>query len=213
MRYPADLVPAKIGTDMVCNGHVYAPNGEPCTECVAELRIGALRREVHATGRRPSPEASPELFVRVPLGGERAPGLAGVGPHEEPRRRFRGTFDDAWERTRAPLLPEDMDPRFWNAAQLSSTTPLVGGEPIALVNLTASGRLDTTLPRVGVRARVDGREARPALDLVVVEPDEDRVALTFRVSIDVTGKLDGRMPEVRLLEKRHAPLGGRPGRR
>ncbi len=212
VRYPADLVPAKIGTDIVCNGHVYAPNGEPCTQCVAELRIGPLRREVHATGHRASPEASPEPFTRVLLGGERALGLAGVGPHEEPRRRYRGTYGDAWERMRAPLLPEDMDPRFWSAAQLTSITPLVGGEPIALVNLTASGHLETTLPRVGLRMRVDDREVRPALDLIVIEPDTDRLALTFRVSVDVTGRLDGRMPKVRIVEKRRAPLGGRAPR-
>jgi hypothetical protein len=216
VRYPADLVPSKVGTDIVCNGHVYAPEGKACTDCVAELRIGTLRREVHVTGRRPSPDAAPEAlpepFVRVPLGGERAPGLAGVGPHEEPRRRYRGTFDEVWERTCAPLLPEDMDPRFWNAAQLTSTRPLVGGEPIALVHLTPSGHLETTLPRVAVRARVDDREVRPALDLVVLEPDEDRLALTFRLSVDVTGRLDGRMPKVRLVEKRCAPLGGSPRR-
>ncbi len=209
VRYPADLVPTKIGTDIVCNGHVYAPSGEPCTACTAELRIGTLRREVHAVGPRRSPDSSPELFVRIPLGQEHAPGLAGVGPHEEPRRAFRGTFDDSWERTRAPLLPEDMDPRFWNAAQLSSARPLVGGESIVLVNLSKSGRIETTLPRVPVRVRLDDREERPALDLVVLEPDADRVTLTFRVSVDVTGRLDRRMPKVRIVEKRCAPLGRR----
>ncbi len=209
VRYPADLVPAKIGTDVVCNGHVYAPEGKPCTECVAEVRIGTVRRELHVTGRRCPPDASPEPFVRVLLGGERAPGLAGVGPHEEPRRRYRGTFDDTWERTRAPLLPEDMDVRFWNVAQLTSTTSLVGGEPIALVNLTASGHFETTLPRVAVRVRIDDREVRPALDLVVLEPDEDRLGLTFRLSVDVAGRLDGRMPKVRIVEKRRAALGER----
>jgi hypothetical protein len=135
-----------------------------------------------------------------------------LGPHEEPRRRYRGTFDEAWERTRAPLLPEDMDPRFWNGAELTSPRPLVGGEPIALIHLTPSGHLEMALPRVGLRARVDDREVRPALDLVVLEPDEDRLALTFRLSIDVTGRLDGRMPKVRLVEKRCAPLGGSPRR-
>ena len=213
VRYPADLVPAKIGTDVVCNGHVYAPSGEPCTACTAELRIGTLRREVHATGPRRSPDSSPdtspEPFVRIPLGLEHAPGLAAIGPHEEPRRGFRGTFDDAWERTRAPLLPEDMDPRFWNAAQLTSARPLVGGEAIVLVNLSKLGRIETTLPRVPVRVRLDDREERPALDLVVLEPDADRVTLTFRVSVDVTGRLDRRMPKVRIVEKRCTPLGRR----
>jgi len=207
VRYPSDLVPAKIGTDIVCNGQVHAPGGIACTDCTAELSIGALHREVRAVGPRRSPEASPEPFVRVPLGREHAPGLAALGPHDEPRRSYRGTFDEAWERTRAPLLPEDMDARFWNAAQLVSARRLVGGEPIVLVNLSPTGRIEARLPRVPLRLRVDDREVRPDLDLVVIEPDDDRVALTFRVSVDVTGRLDRRMPKVRIVEKRCALLG------
>ncbi len=209
VRYPSDLVPAKIGTDIVCHGHVFAPGAKACDACTAELSIGTLHREVRAVGARRSPEASPEPFVRVPLGRAHAPGLGAVGPNDEPRRGYRGTFDDAWERTRAPLLPEDMDARFWNAAQLVSARRLVGGEPIVLVNLSASGRIEATLPRVPLRLRVDDREVRPELDLVVIEPDEDRVTLTFRVSVDVTGRLDQRMPRIRIIEKRCVPLGRR----
>ncbi len=209
VQYPADLVPWKLGTDIVCNGHVYAPFGTACTTCDAELRVGDLCRELKATGPRRRPDADPEPFERVPLGAEHAPGLAALGPRSEVRRRYMGTFDDTWQRARAPLLPEDMDARFWNAAQLTSSRPLVGGESIVLVNLSPSGRIDTTLPRVPVRVRLDDREERPALDLVVLEPDVDRVTLTFRVSVDVTGRLDGRTPKVRIVEKRCAPLGRR----
>lgn len=207
VRYPADLVPSKIGTDIVCNGHVYAPFGLACTDCTAELRIGDLRREIRAVGPRRSPSTAPQSFVRVALGREHAPGLGALAPHEEPRRGYRGTFDEAWRRTRAPLFPEDMDGRFWNAAELTSARPLVGGELLLLVNLSASGTLESVLPRVPVRVRLDQREVRPALDLVVLEPDDDRVTLTFRASVDVTGRLDRRMPSVRIVEKRAAPLG------
>lgn len=212
VRYPADLVPAKLGTDIVCNGHVYAPGGKPSAACDAELRVDDLRRVVRATGPRCAPDAEPEPFTKVPLGFEHAPGLAALGAQCEPRRSYRGTFDDAWQRERAPLLPKDMDARFWNAAQLTSARPLLGGERVVLMNLTPVGRMETALPRVGVRVRIDDRERRPALDLVVLEPDADRVTLTFRVSVDVTGRLDGRMPKVRIVEKRCVPLGGRARR-
>ena len=39
----------------------------------------------------------------------------------------------------------------------------------------------------------------------------ERVTLTFRVSVDVAGRLDGRTPKVRIVEKRCAPLGRRIG--
>lgn len=266
VRYPADLVPSKEGTDIVCHGSVFAPGGEPVSSCRAELRVGDVRAAVRAFGRRwwrrdgsawrisdPEPlrsvalgmerafggrgdprnpaglgvfeEASGPLGVELPQletdeeamwikapGDRPAPaGFAAVAPHWEPRRSYRGTYGEAWERERAPLLPVDMAARFWNAGQVTSARPLVGGEPIELVNLTAAGRLERELPRVGVRAVIDGQEVRPALDLVVLEPDIDRVSLTFRVAVDVTGRLDGRTPKVHIIEKRRMPLGGRYG--
>jgi hypothetical protein len=266
VRYPADLVPSKRGTDVVCNGAVHAPGGAAVASCAAELRIGDVRAAVRAFGRRTWRRAGdgwrlsePEPFRAVALGMESAfggrgdgrnpvgrgyvaPGEAGgaegrelpsleraaeserirspddrpapagfaaVSARWEPRRSFAGSFGEAWRRTRAPLLPEDMDARFWNAAQLTSARELVGGEPVELVNLTPGGRMEARLPRVPVRVRVEDRDVRPALDLVLLEPEADRVALTLRVSIDVTGRLDGRLPKVRIMEKRIAPLGRR----
>jgi hypothetical protein len=266
-RYPADVVPYKQGTDVVCHGTVHAPGGTPTPTCAAELRIGEVRAAVRAFGRRCWQRAKdgkwqisePEPFRTLALGMEGAyggrgdrrnplglgffgggdpdgrelprlehetdaeriatpedrptpAGFAALPPQWEPRKSFAGTYGDAWARERAPLLPEDMDVRFWNAAQVTSARPLVGGEPIVLVNLTPAGRMETRLPRVPVRVRLDDHEVRPALDLVVLEPEADRIALTFRVAVDVTGKLDGRMPKVRIVEKRCAPLGRRAER-
>jgi len=42
--------------------------------------------------------------------------LAPVPRHWEPRRKLGGTYDEAWETTRAPLLPEDLDPAYWQEA-------------------------------------------------------------------------------------------------
>lgn len=266
VRYPSDLVPEKNGTDIVCNGSVYAPGGQPAPSCSAELQVGDVRAAVWAFGRRRWERvgdgwriSEPEPFrvlalgmenafggrgdLRNPMGrgyfdrtrcgspeglelphlereaeGEqvRSPGdrpavagFAAVAPHWEPRRSLAGTYGETWKRTRAPLMPDDMNVRFWNAAQLVSARALVGGESIVLRNLTPSGRLETVLPRVPVRVRIDDREVRPALDLVVLEPDEDRIALTFRMSIDVTGRLGRQMPKVRIVEKRRLPLGER----
>lgn len=83
--YPADMVPDKRGTDIVCNGAVHAPGGEPVPSCMAELRIGEVRARVRAFGRRRWERAKggawrlsePEPFRSVSLGMESAYGGRG----------------------------------------------------------------------------------------------------------------------------------------
>ena len=109
-----------------------------------------------------------------------APPPAGVGPIGrgwEPRRRYAGTYDDAWRDHRAPLLPEDFDERFNLCASpgLVATPPLAGGEPVRLLNLTpGGGALSFDLPRVAleIEIRVKGREPavrRPYPDTVLID--------------------------------------------
>jgi hypothetical protein len=43
-------------------------------------------------------------------------GLGAVSPHWMPRRGYAGTFDDAWLRSRMPLMPADFDVRHHNVA-------------------------------------------------------------------------------------------------
>jgi hypothetical protein len=81
VRYEADLVPPKPGTDVIVNGHAYAPGGRPATRVVVALGVGQRRKilEVHGDrtwqrdilGDVPSP---PLPFVRMPLVYERAYG-------------------------------------------------------------------------------------------------------------------------------------------
>ena len=57
-------------------------------------------------------------------------GFGFTAAHWLPRRAFAGTYDEAWQQNRAPYLPEDFDPRFFNAAHpdLIFDRHLVGGE-------------------------------------------------------------------------------------
>ena len=43
-------------------------------------------------------------------------GFGPLAPDWEPRRSFVGTYDEAWQKNRAPYLPNDFNPRFFNAA-------------------------------------------------------------------------------------------------
>ena len=106
-----------------------------------------------------------------------------------PRRKYAGTYDDAWQRRRAPYLPADFDPRFFQLAPPEQVAPgyLVGGETVEVVGATAEGVLRFSLPRYAVEVTylVDGSpQSRPAhLDTVLVQPDLRRVLLTWRAAL------------------------------
>jgi len=121
-----------------------------------------------------------------------APAPAGFGPiapHWQPRQSFAGTYDAQWMAERAPYLPSDFDARFCQIAPVGLATAghLQGGEAVALRGVTPDGLLQFTLPRLGVEVNyvVDsGEERRPALlDTVILEPDERRVLLVWRASL------------------------------
>lgn len=122
---------------------------------------------------------------------ERPPpaGFGFIARHWAPRRALAGTYDDAWQRDRCPLLPTDFDPRCHAAASegLRADAFLGGGEPVVVVNATPAGRLEFALPThaLGITASVAGErvEQPMRLDTVVIEPDEARVALTWRAAL------------------------------
>ena len=108
-----------------------------------------------------------------------------------PRRQLMGTYDAKWQATRNPLLPADYDDRANNAASagLVCAGHLQGGEPVELINLSPSGRLQFTVPRQGVRVETSMRNEPgqhvAALDTMIIEPDERQVTLSWRVAIPI----------------------------
>ncbi len=104
-------------------------------------------------------------------------GLGAIGRHWEPRRRYLGTFDAAWRKQRAPLMPLDHDDRANLCASpgLTAVPPLRGGEDVALLNLTPGGGTTSfRLPGVSVEVtlKVKGRDPEvlvPYLDTVLLD--------------------------------------------
>lgn len=115
--------------------------------------------------------------------------FAPVAPHWLPRRAWAGTYDDAWRDGRAPYLPDDFDPRFFQLAPegLVASGFLAGGEPVEVRGATPDGPLRFVLPAPGPRVayRLDrGTETPPArLETVLVEPDAGRVVLVWRAAL------------------------------
>jgi hypothetical protein len=123
-------------------------------------------------------------------------GFGYIGAHWHPRARFAGTYDDRWEKERMPLLPNDFDRRFYNAAHpaLALNGFLRGGEPVEVVNSSAQGALRFALPTAQPYATVrmrDGSTERAgmALDTVIVNTDDDQLLLIWRCSMPVKKRI------------------------
>jgi hypothetical protein len=120
------------------------------------------------------------------------PSPAGFGPvpaHWLPRRKYAGTYDEQWERDRAPYLPDDFDPRFCQIAPLGLVMPgmLQGGEIVELRGVTPSGFARFALPSISIEAQYhlpNKTETRPAsMDTVIIEPDNARLVLVWRTAL------------------------------
>lgn len=120
------------------------------------------------------------------------PSPAGVGfisPNWSPRAKLAGTFDDDWTQNQMPLLPHDFNPLFFNAAHpsLIASKFFTGEETFTLKNVTRSGLLCFQLPswEMPVTASIKGKttDYQPNLDTILIEPDDNNVYLTWRVSI------------------------------
>jgi len=118
-------------------------------------------------------------------------GFGAIGNHWQPRASFAGTYDDKWMKNRQPLLPEDFDERFFQCAPADQQAPqfLMGGEPVALLNLSPAGSLRFALPKLylGFETRFyDGsREIHKTRKLhsVILEPDFPRVSLVWHSAL------------------------------
>jgi len=109
-----------------------------------------------------------------------------VAPAWLPRRLLAGSYDDNWIQKRAPFLPHDFDPTFFNTASsgLCYGSYLQGGEPVGLKGFTPEGLVQFNVVRCSLQARVDiaGRSQPMALNIETLEldPDENRYHLVWR---------------------------------
>lgn len=130
-----------------------------------------------------------------PIGGPGEKGVtAGFGyvaPHWQPRVAYAGTYDDAWLERRAPLLPDDFDPRFQHVAPADQIVPgrLRGGEPVAVEGAGPRGALRGALPREFPVATVlfeDEEAGLPLpLDEVAVHADAGLLTLLWKGALSV----------------------------
>jgi hypothetical protein len=127
--------------------------------------------------------------------------FAPVAPHWTPRKHLAGTYDAEWQRTRAPYLPKDFQPRFFQCAPpgLIAEPFLRGGESVAISGASAAGTSRFALPNctLQVAFNLDGKvnAVAPSLDTVEFTPDSSSFTLLWR-ALQVLDKKTLRLREI-----------------
>ncbi|MBA2479298.1 MAG: DUF2169 domain-containing protein [Planctomycetes bacterium] len=114
-------------------------------------------------------------------------GFTPICAHWQPRRAFAGTYDDAWQRDRAPFVPADFDPRFLQCAPRDQIVSghLSGDEEVRISGIAPLGEYCFRLPGVSpvVTVKPSGRIAvdiPSTIQTVTLRPAKDRVVLAWR---------------------------------
>ncbi len=119
----------------------------------------------------------------------RPAGFGAVASHWSPRRELAGTYDERWAAKRRPLLPVDYDPRHLLCAPADQQAPgyLKGGDRLELTNLTPSGRLAFTIPKLSFQFDTyfgsTRKEHTSELVSVIAESEGPRLILVWQTSL------------------------------
>jgi hypothetical protein len=121
--------------------------------------------------------------------------LGPIGRAWQPRVRLAGTYDQNWIDNVFPFLPADFDELYYQAAPLEQQMDYPrGGEEVVLRNLTPEGYASFTLPRLNMPVVFYPRygeniEKAAVIDTIVIEPDLDRLTITWRTSLPLRKNL------------------------
>ncbi len=129
--------------------------------------------------------------------------FAGSAPHWQPRINFAGSYDELWQTSRAPFLPEDFDKHFFNCAHDDMIYPsfLQGGEQVEISNMHAKGNLSFQLPFVKLNAQVNmaGRDYQPEFNLetLTLMPNQLTLNMQWRAAL-VCNKQSAKVKEIKV---------------
>jgi hypothetical protein len=144
-------------------------------------------------------------------------GFSAVGRGWRPRIGFAGTYDQHWLDEVMPLLPEDFDERYFQAAPLDQqVADLDAGVRFGCLNMSPTSRFVVELPEVAVpirfffEDRVESATAVP--DTLILEPGFARIIMLARAGRPLGRKLNalreirvGSQKRTRSIDKPHYP--------
>lgn len=112
--------------------------------------------------------------------------FAPVAASWQPRLAYAGTYDEAWQKNRAPFLPLDYSSRFMNCAHPELIYPefMQGGEPVTISGMHPSGELHFTLPRVILsnKIEINGESISEGFQMesVVLDPNQLQLSIVWK---------------------------------
>jgi hypothetical protein len=164
--------------------------------------VGFARSAADLVGK-PAPQLErPGVPYRTAKDRHPPVGCGALLPHWSPRRERAGTFDDVWQATRMPLMPNDFDVRHNNVASpgLLLDPALGPGDVVSIMGMTHD-LLQFAIPPVPLvlHGRYDERTetARPVVDTLLIEPSLGRLELTMRRAFSV-GRKRSALRELRI---------------
>lgn len=137
----------------------------------------------------------PRCLLNDPYKKLKPAGFGAIGRDWQPRLALAGTYDKEWQEQRMPLLPLDFNPQFFSCAHpdLRIQPLLKGGEFVSISNVCkTTDRFAFNIPtdKIIITASIRKQESTyvAQMDTLLIEPDENRVVVTWRVAIPCTRK-------------------------
>jgi len=111
-----------------------------------------------------------------------------IGRHWASRAPYAGSYDQNWMDNVFPFLPSDFDEQYYQSAPADQQLSLpLGEQMVTLINLTPDGDRSFRIPHLEAPVHVfpkhgEREDLVAYADTVVVEPDLERVTMTWRAS-------------------------------
>jgi hypothetical protein len=157
---------------------------------LSEAARKVVEAQISGIKSLPAPQIEiPGKSIKYPYERRDSEGFGPIPPWHRERARYAGTYGEKWQKERLPheMLPDDFDPRFYQAASPGLICPeyLKGDERVLLSGLTEEGKLEMCLPGAFILARVDYEDGRKqagplALDTVEIDLDTRQIVLKWR---------------------------------
>jgi hypothetical protein len=157
---------------------------------------GVTRRPAELQGKRAPSFEDGSALIKSNNDRPAPRGFGAIAAHWQPRCKLAGTYDEAWQASRAPLSPTDFDPAYWNVAPEDQQLPdYQPGEEVRLHNMTERGTDVFVLPDLDVPVLFSAREnvlqTQAEVDTIIIEPRDRRVSLVARASFSPRPNLLG----------------------
>jgi len=148
---------------------------------------GVTKRPAELQGKQAPSFEDPANLIKSSNDRPAPRGFGPIAAHWQPRCLRAGTYDEAWQATRAPLLPKDFDAAYWNVAPEDQRLPdYQPGEEVRLFNLSPRGVDFFRLPEFEVPVTFSSREKMyetfAQVDTIIIEPAEQRFSLVARAA-------------------------------